>query len=331
MARLVTTQGTFELFSFETEAPFEKAVVEQSKNIFGNSRIYLDCKRKIGSKDGKKSIPDAYLLDFTRKKEPLIYVVENEIVAHDVFKHIGVQLLQFSVSFKADGHKVKSVLYDEISANSEIKERCESYAKEAGLRNLDYLLEHLIFKTEFQAIVIIDEISDELIEIKKRFQFPMEVIEFKTFRDDKNNFIYEFEPFLEAVDQSIHEKVSKNIDPSNLDTIVVPAREEGFKKVFIEENRWYAIRLNESMIPQIKYIAAYQVTPIMAITYYAKVKNIKRWQDSDKYVLDFDGAAIKIGPLKNSDKPTERVQLQGPRYTNIERLKNASKLTEVFY
>lgn len=325
------SEGNFELYKFETEAPFEKAVIEQTEQIFGKHRFYLDCKRRIGGRDGKKSIPDGYLIDLSRRKEPQLYVVENEIVAHDVFKHIGVQLLQFSVSFKADGHKVKQVLHEKISGNEDLKQKCESYAQEAGLRNLDYLLEYLIFKTDFRAIVIIDEVSDELIEIQKQFQFPIEVIEFKTFQNDKGIFIYEFEPFLEIVDQSIGEKVSKTVDPSNLDTIVVPAQEDGFKKVFLGENRWYAIRLNQSMIPQIKYIAGYQIAPNSAITYYAKVKDIQHWQDSDKYVLNFKDPAMKIGPIKNSDKVGERVQLQGPRYANFETMQKAKRLLDVFY
>ena len=41
-----------------------------------------------------------------------------------------------------------------------------------------------------------------------------------------------------------------------LDTIVVPAQREGFDRVFIGQNAWWAIRISGGMIPKIKYIAA---------------------------------------------------------------------------
>ncbi len=40
------------------------------------------------------------------------------------------------------------------------------------------------------------------------------------------------------------------------DTIVVPAKQEGFERVFLGENCWYAIRSNSREIPEVKYIAA---------------------------------------------------------------------------
>lgn len=330
MGRLVTPNGIFELFSFETETPFEKAVIDQAKEIFGENRIYLDCKRRIGNKDGKKSIPDAYLFDFSRRRDPQLYIVENEIVAHDVFKHIGVQLLQFSVSFKQDGHKVKSILHEEISSNQPILSLCEKYAQESGFRNLDYLLEHLIFKTGFKAVVVIDESQDELTDIRKQFNFPVEVVEFKTYKDMKGSVIYSFEPFLGAVNQSDEQGRIRDVDVASLDTIIVPAREEGFKKVFLGENRWFAIRLNQSMIPQIKYIAGYQVAPVSAITHYAEVKNIEVWENTDKYVLNFVHPAEAIGPLPNSSKPGERIQIQGPRYASSVAMMKAKTLKDIF-
>ena len=49
------------------------------------------------------------------------------------------------------------------------------------------------------------------------------------------------------------------------DTIVVPAREEGFKQRFLNENCWFAVRINAKHISKLKFIAAYQVAPVAAI------------------------------------------------------------------
>ncbi|MBF0698659.1 PIN-like domain-containing protein, partial [Streptococcus danieliae] len=55
------------------------------------------------------------------------------------------------------------------------------------------------------------------------------------------------------------EKIKSEIEYQ--DTIIVRARKNGFKKVFIGENSWYSVRINEDRIPFLRYIAVYQTTP----------------------------------------------------------------------
>ncbi|WP_069130092.1 hypothetical protein [Rhodohalobacter halophilus] len=98
----------------------------------------------------------------------------------------------------------------------------------------------------------------------------------------------EFEPFLNEVSEDI-----EKVDISEIDTIVVPARKDGFEETFIGENCWHHIRLNSSMIPKIKYVAAYQTAPISAITHMAEVKSIEQWQDTNKYILYFQMANFR--------------------------------------
>src|SRR3954471_19830464 len=74
---------------------------------------------------------------------------------------------------------------------------------------------------------------------------------------------------------------------SDPDTIIVPAQKEGFEKVFLGENAWYAIRVSGGMIPKIKYVAAYQTQPISAITHVAPVANIVPYGEGGKYRLNF--------------------------------------------
>ena len=67
------------------------------------------------------------------------------------------------------------------------------------------------------------------------------------------------------------------------DTIVIPAWEDGFQEVFIGENCWYAIRISGGRLNEIKYIAAYQVTPISAVTHVAEIESIEPYWDKGKY------------------------------------------------
>jgi hypothetical protein len=116
---------------------------------------------------------------------------------------------------------------------------------------------------------------------------------------------------------------------AEVNTIVVPAREDGFNEVFLGEDRWYAVRVHRALIPRIKYIAAYQVAPVSAITHWALVKNIEPWQDSGKFVVNFAKPAKEMKPIPLV--PKSRVKaLQNLRYTSFDRLQRAKTLDEVF-
>ncbi len=324
--RIVTQTGVFDWVPTDNEGDFEKAIKANATLIFGEKRYYLDCKRRI-SRGKRSSIPDAYLIDLART-QPRLYFIENELVVHDPFKHIGVQLLEFSHAYSQSGRQLKAVLFEEISKCSEIVGACEHYATENGYRNLDNLLDYLVFEAPFQVIVIIDEDSEELQSILKQFSFPKETIELVTYKDSKGRKTYRFNPFLQDVNIDI-KQMGKTADIGELDTIVVPAREEGFQEAFIGENRWYPIRIHGSMIPQIKHIAAYRVAPISAITHVAPVNRIIPWKDTGKYCLEFAEPAQEITHIK-LDPSGKGIAPQSPRYTIMDKLVKAKVLSEVF-
>src|SRR5690606_13374269 len=134
------------------------------------------------------------------------------------------------------------------------------------------------------------DLGDELETVlMSRLKFPVEIVTLKRYRSTADKILYEFEPFLNEVAED-----TEKIEISDIDTIVVPAREDGFKDVFLDENCWYAIRLNASMIPKLKYIAAYQVAPISAITHIAEIEKIDQYRDTNKYIVYFKDPAEKI-------------------------------------
>ena len=119
-----------------------------------------------------------------------------------------------------------------------------------------------------------------------------------------------------------------NKQKSRLNTVVVPAQQEGFESVFLGQDCWYAIRISGGMIDKIEYIAAYQTNPISAVTHYAPVSYIEPYGDSGKYKLIFSKKATAISHIKFGDAP--KGTMQGPRYTTVDRLKNARTLSELF-
>ena len=124
--------------------------------------------------------------------------------------------------------------------------------------------------------------------------------------------------------QADKEKQSKD----ELDTIVVPAKEDGFKTVFLGDNCWWPLRISGGMLDKIKYIAAYQSQPVSAITYYAPIDRIEPYGDGGRYKVVFSEPATLIDqiPLAGAHSGT----MQSPRYTTFDRLKKAKKITDLF-
>ncbi len=325
----------YQIDPFELEKDLEEAIVHVSIPLFGENRIYIDPKKKIGKKGGTRNIPDGYLLDLSSKKVPKLYVVENELAKHDPLKHIAVQILEFSLSFETSQHQVKNIVKNSLSKTNGSLAKCQKYAEENGFENVDYLLEEMIYgHDKFNALVIIDDLSEELEKVLiSRFQFPVEILTLERYKSIDGKWLFKFEPFLSDISYS--ENVSTTtgnkspLDPSDIDTIVVPCRGDGFQETFISENRWYAIRIHSSMISKIKYIASYQVAPESAITHIAQVASIEKWKDTNKYVVNFSNKASSIKPIKLVSKSAIKAP-QAPRYTSYSRLTEAKNLDGAF-
>jgi len=134
-------------------------------------------------------------------------------------------------------------------------------------------------------------------------------------------------PKTVAINVKVEEPNIPSVNSSPYDTVVIPAMEEGFNKVFLGENCWYAVRLAAGSIPKIKYIAAYRSAPISAITHIAEVESIELYGESGKYRLNFKGPAEEIGPVKYDG--VKGNQLQGLRYTRKEKLLNAKTISDL--
>ncbi len=186
-----------------------------------------------------------------------------------------------------------------------------------------------------------------LIDIAKKFNrcildnaaTPTEPILTESEKADTRQFLNEMLSIFPLVEIKIFDKPKvidvdnskpvKTSQPSDIqDTIVVPANEDGFKDVFLNDNCWYAIRISGGKLNDIKYIAAYQTTPISAITHYAEVDSIEAYGDGTKYKLNFKGKAKKIEPIKFIG--AKAGTMQGPRYTTIDKLLKAKTWKDLF-
>lgn len=324
MEKLLYNNAVYDHYEYPSEKEFEKIIIDQACQIFGENSIYIDIKKRIG--DSIITIPDGYLIDFSFQADPRLYIIENELSSHDPYKHIGSQILKFAISYKASGRRIKAFLLEHlIQAGLQI--RIEENLKHTKYRNIDDFLESIIFEKPIAAIVIIDQSTPELENVLSQLTMDTDIIEFQTFKS-KEGSIYKFTPFNAEI-REISESQTSTLKPEELNTVVVAAREEGFEKEFLGNNRWFAIRINASMVDKLKYIATYQVAPVSAITYYAEIASIEKWQDTNKYIVYFKEAAKKITQIP-LDKNKKGLAPQAPRYTSIERLLKAKKLSQVF-
>ncbi|MGH9784218.1 MAG: hypothetical protein ACRD88_08530 [Terriglobia bacterium] len=334
---LWTSERIYREYPFERERELEDAILEVSPSLFGKNRIYLDVKRRIGGQGHTQNIPDGYLLDLSSSREPKLYVVENELSKHEPLRHIAVQILEFSLSFESSPHSVKEIVKAAVRDRPEAEVICKDYATGHGFENLDYLLERMIFgPNRFNALVIIDEVDEELETVLiSRFKFPVEILTLERYAGADGKRVYKFDPFLEdvATDTAQAELIATPrviLDPSDIDTIVVPARDDGFQNVFLGENRWYKIRIHSSMISKLKYIAAYRVAPESAITHIAPIASIEQWPETRKYVVNFSEPASTIGPIRLVSPDGTVYAPMAPRYTSRARLEKATNLDDAF-
>jgi hypothetical protein len=327
---LWTTGGSYRKQPFGKEADLEEAIKEVSGELFGPNRIYLDVKKKIGTKS-KSNIPDGYLIDLSSSKEPILRVVENELASHDPLRHVAVQIIEFSLAFEHAPYKVKSVVKNALLADAGAMKKCESYAMANNFENVDVLLDQMVHEGAFAALVVIDDLQDKLDSVlSRKFKFGVEVLTLSKFVNPSGDYIYAFEPFLSDVVRGDPKSgADGHVDVSDLDTVVVPAQDEGFEQVFLGEDRWYMVRIHGSMIPRLKHVAAYRVAPTSAITHVAPISTIEPWQETDKKVINFAEPAEKIKPLKLVSKGKVKAP-QSLRYTSYDRLMAAKTLDEAF-
>lgn len=326
---IYTESGLYQKIPYDSENELEEVIQKVKLELFGQNRIYLNIKKKIGTKGFQENIPDGYLIDLSCNT-PRLYFVENELIDHDAIRHIAMQILGFSIAFKSEPQKVRKILFNELHTNPILKEKCDEYIAANAYRNFDHFLDCLIAHP-FSVLIIID---DENIKLENaiipQLKFNVDVIHLMQYRNSNNNYFYHFEPFMQDIIENNNGFTqTQNINPHIIDTIVVPAREKGFQEVFMDENRWYEINIGSLMREAIKYIAVYRVAPISAITHIAEIKSFEPWGDRGKWVVNFSSGAseIKSIPLKKEGKIKAP---QSHRYAVKSKLLAADSLDDIW-
>jgi len=325
MYKIIGEKGElYNEYQYTNEAEYEKMIVENANVIFGSKGIYFNIKKEIDKPNEGAAIPDGYYLDLKFHDDPILYFVDVELSDHDVYGHIGEQVLRFAISSEISKHKIKTILISDINSDPIKGEKLNDFFKVSKYDNINELLGKLIFDKEVAVIIVINEISDQLTKVLSKIKIASDIIEAQSYISH-GKMLHTVTPFQEDVLEFT--LISTDLD--DLDTVVVPAKEDGFKETFIGEECWYQIRISAAMITKIKYIAVYQVAPISAITHVAEVDRIEKYKDSDKYILYFKNNATQIQKITLSGL-TKGKALQEPRYTLYTKLMEATTLDDLW-
>ncbi len=324
MSRIIQKDNIYKLAKFANEDELEKNVEKRASAIFGTDSIYIGRKKRFSSsKKDLIAIPDGFLLSFS-DASPRLYIVENELATHDAYKHIGLQLWKFISLFKPGSRELKNFLLNELKDRNN-----GSLLKRTRFPNFSELLDFMIYENDLGFIVVIDEATEDLNYVLKQLANTPDVIEFKKYVNikDSDDVLYHYSEFQEDIKESITGAIKT---AREIDTIVCPANEEGFKRAFINEKSWWAIRISSSMINQLKYIAMYETLPVKAVRWYGLIQNIRPYKDTGKYIVSCSEIK-KIGPIKlTPDEGKNGLAPQSPRYSNFKLLQGAKTMKDIY-
>jgi predicted transport protein len=207
METLIQNNEIFQNWKYTLETDLEKRVKEKFKLIFGEDSLFLLLKKKIESSYGIKGIPDGFLIDFEHNK---FFIVEIELLRHDFYEHILNQVTRFRSSLKVEKNKtiIAQTIYN--SLKPEDKKRINSHIKDSEI--FKYIHE-IVFQENPGILVIIDEKTKDLQDLKEEYFPNLECIEFKTYKS-KNKEIYKTEWFIRE-QKFAKKRVLKEYDRKN--------------------------------------------------------------------------------------------------------------------
>ena len=324
MTAVLFEKINYKLLDFDSEKEFEKAVIDNSKNLFGQNTVYIDTKKRIGEKNSyHKTIPDAFLIDFSNEKRPQLYFVENELSTHDAYGHIAEQLLRFSTSMKTSPKQIRIKLVDIINSNQELLKEITDFIKKSNLDNLDQLINYLI-DNPIKIVLVINEVTPDLNLSLGELRNNPDVVSMQRYSNG-SKIMFVYEPMREEIVQF---ELDKNVDIDDFDTIVCPAFEDGFKHAYIENDAWWAIRISQKAREQLKYLAIYEKSPVAAVRNFAEIDKIEPYKDSGKFIVYVKNKKT-INPIE-LDVGRKGIAPQSSRYTTYTKLLKAKKISELW-
>jgi hypothetical protein len=105
----------------------ESDISVNSKILFGQRSVYIDTKRRLGSKKSHTRLPDAFLFDLSGEDSFRLHLVQVEISSRDFYGHIfprTTRLLDFFKNMKGKaglGEKLLSIIDSSVGKKDAIR------------------------------------------------------------------------------------------------------------------------------------------------------------------------------------------------------------------
>jgi len=205
--------------------------------------------------------------------------------------------------------------------NMQFQKKFKNLIKNTEFSNISEALDYAIYKNDYGFVIVIDEITEDLTRVTREIAKQPEVLELKKMVSGHEE-LYLYEELL----KEFEEEKSTKVNEEEIDTIVCPARKEGFKSAFLEQKAWWQVRISANVRNKLKYLAMYEVAPVSAIRWYGIITSIKAYEDTGKYKI-YCSEIHKIDSIK-LDNP--KYAPQASRYTKFDLIRNASKISDIF-
>ncbi len=198
--RILTGPEIYGEREFKNEQELERLVVAHEKEVFGEDTVYFDIKHKVSSKL-RSRIPDGLLLDLRDRSEPKFWVIEYELISHNLERDVLPQLRGIAKGFENEESlaSVRDIVYKEIKSHPNILKR---FRELAGADTEVYFKVNEALHEEPRFLLIFDRITDQLADtLDEDLEYDYLVIEFRIF-EGKRDSIYLVNPLLPFEDEA---------------------------------------------------------------------------------------------------------------------------------
>lgn len=178
-------------YDYKLEKDYEEMIINNTKNLFGPSNIYIDVKAKINTLSLGGSIPDGMLFDLRNIDDPEFYLVEIELAKHDFYRHIFPQVTKFVAFYRnpKSQNELIEKLFELIQSDKDVENEFKQFLKG---REIFKFIKDTIENSQ-NILIIIDNMKPELLEMTDTYtewSKMVKTVVLKEYRCDENQILY---------------------------------------------------------------------------------------------------------------------------------------------
>lgn len=194
---IIYNNEVFQIYDFKYEEEIELYINKYQKEIFGTNAIYLNVKKKLRGRGVKGHIVDGFLIDISNPPKFKIWLVEIELIKHDVEKHINPQITGFikQIRNKFTRYELSEIIYEELKKTNQIN-KIKKYVGEEPF----VAIMNAINQSPDNILIIIDKANTELLklflEAYRKLSKNIKILIIQLYRSKNNREVILTTPFI---------------------------------------------------------------------------------------------------------------------------------------